>query len=306
MTERQRLETTYKKVQKKHPHIANESTLKELALKTEWRRTLWISVGFLWGSILCMILYVLLPDNDYTDILIGCSLVFFIVCSFEYFRTVLNSEKIKYHYLCEHNTKNQGTLTYEQIIKGKSASSTINEGNFKIIKAILYDKDDSDDSYVSWIYHKYHLYFKKKDSFTTFGFRVKRRAYLTAPLDAEYILVLSDSGKVISSHLSNAWKIDSDLFDFCEFNCHEHNTMLNNSNHPKNVTSKSNMLPFEIAVCVLNVLAYFLPIIFGIITLPFTTFFATRLAIRNKNALSIINIILGYCGVVLIFFFICL
>lgn len=303
MTERQRVEKTCEKVHKKHPDITDKTEIRKLALRSEQRRTLWTSIGLLWASIACMLLYILVPDSNYTGTIIAASLVFFIVCSFEYFRTVLNASKIKYHFLPEHNkVKKQGTLTYE-LIKKKKRVSSIKNDTFKIIKATLYDKDDADNSFVSLIYHKYNLYFKLDEDFTTASLRVKRRVYLKSPLDAEYILVLSDDGKVISAYLSKAWQIDSNLFDFCDFDANEHNNM---PDTPCESVLKKNKLPLEILICFISVVIYILPIIIGVIALPFTTFFATKFAVANKTPLSVINIILGYLGVILVFLTFCL
>lgn len=299
MTERKRVELTYAKARKKHTGIDNESNLKKLAIKIEQRRTLWISIAFLWGSMLCALLWWLIPENDYTDTLLGCSLVFFVVCSFEYFKTVLDSSKIKYHYLGEHNTNPQGILTYGKIIKDSKKLS--NGSSFKIIKGTLYDKDDKDDSYVSWIYHKYNLYFKLDEKFSTAGLRVKRRVYLKAPLDAEYLLILSDCGEVVSAYLANAWKMDPQLFNYCAFSGYDHNIMLDNYDNTKDISASKNKLPMEILLLVLNALTWVLPIIIGIVLLPFTTFFTTKFAIEEKKIVSIINLILGYCSIVVVY-----
>lgn len=294
MTERERVENAYAKVRKKYIDIVDEGTIKELALKIEQRRTLWISLAFLLGSVACMLAFLLGPDW------ITGSTVFFIVCSFEYFRTIFNSSKIYYHFLGEHNTKYEGILTYEQITKGKNTGSS-----FQIVKATLYDKTDADDSAVSLIFHKYNLFFKLDDNFTTTGYRVKRRVYLKAPLDGEYILILSDRGNVISAYLSNAWKIDPNLFYFCAFDGYAHNRMLDSvGNAPKN-TKKKSRLALDLLLCAANILIYFLPMFF-VVFLPILTFLTTKRAIAGTRFISTFNAVLGYCSVILVLFALCL
>ena len=300
MTERQRVDNTYEKIRKKYVNITDETEIKKLAINAEQMRTTLISLAFLLGGIICMLLCVLVPVNDYTDSLKGTSFIIFIVCSFEYFRTVLNAEKIKWHYLGEHNIKIQGTLTYDQIIK---------KGAVKITKATLYDKDDSDSfesSLVGLMYHKYTLYFKTQGDLTTTTFRTKRRFYLKAPMDSEYILALSDSGKVVAAYLSNSWGIDPRLFELCDFDVNKHNALLNNVNNAKETGLKKNNLLLEILICASSIIAYFLPIIYAIVFIAFIASCATYFVVRNKWVLSVINVILGWGNMLMAFLALCI
>ena len=298
MTERIRVEKTYEKARKLFPYITNEADLNQIAIKLERRRVTWVCTGFLWASVLFFIIFVILVyyfgDEEAYGTIGFFSLIFFVVTLFEYFRTILNAVKIKSHYMEASEIKNQGTLTYNRI--GKDNREVSKFKNIKIVKAILYDKDDSDNSSVSFIYHKYYLYFKLNENFSTAGFRVKRTAYLKAPLDAEYILILSDSGKVMAAYPANAWEIDGELYEKCEFDASEHNNMLEIPDEKlKNTESKNNNIVQDILLLIINLLSvFFLPIILILLHSPFTMFFATKSAVQNKKILPIINVILGY------------
>ena len=299
MTEQKRREITYDSVRKKFPAVTDVEEINRLAMKAEQNRTSWICTGLLWASILCAVLYCF---DFVTGALAGACMVFFVVAAFEYFRTVLNSKKIKAHYPNDVRCSVKGTLTCHQIRK----DCKLTDNEYSIIKAILCDKDDRDDSRVSFIFHKYTLFFKKEESVSVLGFRAKRRIYLEAPLDVEYILVVTPDDDVKAVYIADAWAVSPELYQKCAFSVDLHNSNLQKDKEvPQKLAAKNNVA-INILLLIAHILAWVLPIIITLLYLPFTTFFATKSAVKNQNWLSVLNVVLGYVIILYTAMFLCL
>jgi hypothetical protein len=287
-------------VRKKFPTVTDDQEINRLAIKAEQNRTTWICIGLLWASVLLAVLWCF--DFVTGTLAIFCT-VFFIVTAFEYFRTVLNSKKIKVHYPNNVRSTVKGALTYHQIRQDCKLTA---DNEYSIIKATLCDKDDRDDSGVSDIFHKYTLFFKKEDNVSVLGLRVKRRIYLEAPLDAEYILVVTPNDDIKAIYIADAWEVSPELHQKCAFSADLHNSNLQKD---KEVTQKSvpkDNIAINILLLIAHILAWVMPIIITVLYLPVTTFFATKAAVKNQTWLSVLNIVLGYVVILYTAIFLCL
>ncbi len=308
MTERERSLSTFEKVCKKHPHITDLTALKELAIQKEQGKTLLISIIFILSSMVSMLLYGIVPDNEYNGAFLAVCFVTFIICTFEYFRTISNSVKIRYNFFAKYKAKTQGTVTHAQILRDKKSERDFNESGYRVIKGILYDKDDRDTSGISFIHHKYTLFFNTGDNLSYTALRVKRRAYLTAPLNAEYVLVITDTGNVIAAYLSDNWKIDPSLFDKCNFDAAAHNAVCENNFNMQDCALPRNKTVFEILLLCANIFPYilsaFVPVALFFLFVPASVYFSARFVIKSKTVLSVINAVLGFLNA--IFLVICI
>ena len=300
MTEQQHKKAIYAKVQKKYPAVTDTQEMTRLAIAADRQRTTWICIALLWASIVCAGLFCF---DFVTGVMAGCCIVFFLTAGFEYFRTILDAKKISVHYISQLRPAFKGTLTHQQL--RKDCKSTAN-GDYTILKATLTDKDDNDNSGVSFIFHKYTLFFQMPNSVSVSSLRVKRSAYLEAPLDGEYILVMSPTQEILAAYIADAWEISADLFPKCTFPADQHNSGLSRDTRPTTMPVATNSVIWDIVFLVAHVLAMFLPAFLPLIYLPFTTFFATKSAVKQQTAFSILAVVSGFISLVAAALFICL
>ena len=288
MTEQKRRESTYAKVRKKFPAVMDDQEINRLAIKTEQNRITWMCTGLMWASVFCAALWCF---DFITGTLAGACMFAFVVTAFEYFRIVLNSKMIKVHYPNIVRRTVKGTLTYHQIYKDCKLSA---DNEYHIIKATLCDKDDRDDSGVSFIFHKYTLFFKKENSVTVLAFRAKRRLYLETPLDAEYILVVAPNDDVKAAYIADDWELSTELYQKCAFSADSHNNNLQTSKDTIHKSSLKDNMVLNIVLLAAHVLAWVIPVVFTMLYLPITTFFATKSAVKNQNIFSVLSVVSGY------------
>lgn len=306
MTERKRVETTCNKVQKRYPDLTDKRQIVQMAVRLEQRRTLWVCVAFLYASIVCAVGWCLLGDGALQSAIRCVMPVLCIEAAFEYFRNTFNAVKIRAHFGCGGQEAYQGMLTYDQIRRDIRKAKKDREQGFRIVKASLYDKSDRDDSAVSWIFHKYHMYFQLDGRVDAVEFRVKRRVYLKAPLDAPYMLVLSQTGNVLAAYPANAWDVAGDVAGICGFHVEQHNSSVSKTvESAEHTGKKGKYTAWNIILLAANVIAYFLPVGLALLYLPVTTFFATMFTVKNKNGLSVAGMILGYVTISLMTVYLC-
>ena len=116
MTDKQRIEKTYGKIQAKYPHITSKEEIDNLAIKLDKRNTLLISGAYILGAIVCGIIFFLLIGNEtyemtrYILLIMTCSGIF------ESFRTLGKYSKIEQRYRPILKVKYEGELTKNKII----------------------------------------------------------------------------------------------------------------------------------------------------------------------------------------------
>ena len=290
MTERERVSATYAKVNKKYPVETNEETKKQLCIKLEQRRTLWLSVVFFWLGILCLAIGFLTEGS-----IAGFGSVFYVVAAFEYFRTCLNASKIRVHYGKIQGKTKKEMLTGERLMRDIQKARSNNGREFRLVKALLYDKEDRDESSVSFIFHKYTLYFQLAEETGASSLRVSRRTYLKAPLDAPYVLALSPSGTVLAAYMDEEWMLSDELFGKCAFDATAHNNahLVITPQQAAGDPLKNDVL-WDMLLLISQGAALFVPMVIAAVWLPIAVFFSTKRTVEHKNVLSVINCAAGF------------
>lgn len=210
MTERQRVEKTYRKIQKKYPHITDKKEIDELAIKLGKRQLLLESLGWLLGAVASVLGFFLL-DEDFGETRYVLA-VTGIACLFEVFKTLGKCSAVERQYRPVLHVKHEGLLTRERILKDGGKALKKAGGAFELVKLPLYDKADEIDSGVdNAVYHQYNLYFRRSADELPIPCEVKRDQYLNAVIGTEYLAVIIPPVHIAAVYQASNWTVDPEL-----------------------------------------------------------------------------------------------
>lgn len=210
MKERERITTTYGKVQAKYPHVTDKAAIDDLAIKLDKRRHLLVCGGFLLGLVVSFALCFLAPedfsDTRYVLLLTGVG------CLFELFRTLCKLPLVERRYRPVLHVQHEGTLTREQILRDGGKALKKADGAFTLARLPLFDKEDETEvSFDNMIFHQYRLYFKPSEDGLPLAYRVKRKQYVNAVLDTEYYVALTPANEIAAAYPAACWTLESAL-----------------------------------------------------------------------------------------------
>ena len=212
MTDKERIEKTYKKIRKKHPDVSSKEDIDTLAIKMDKRNTLLLSLGYFFGTVVCGFLYLLLVGNETFDTTRYLFLVMTGSGIIECLRTLGKYSKIEQRYRPVLKVKYEGQLTRDRILKDGGKVLKKADYIFDIVKMTLYDKEDETDVGIdNETLHEYYVYFKRPDSGLKMTYKVSRDRYMDAVIGAEYLVVVTPSNDIAAVYQATNWLVDSEL-----------------------------------------------------------------------------------------------
>lgn len=322
MTDKERIEKIYRKIQTKYPDVSSKEEIDNLAIKTDKRNTLLLSMGYFLGAVVCGIIFYLLVVNEAFE----ASRYLFVIMAgsgvFECFRTLGKYSKIEQRYKPVVNVKYEGHLTRDKIFADGGKVLKNADYIFNIVKLPLYDKEDETDSSINnELYHKYYLHFRLPDSDLPITYNVNRDRYMEAVIGTEYFVVITSNCQIGTVYQASNWSVDSELqmyfIDTASQACsqtvqQENSTAVQTENllyQPGAVQTnaepekKRKLLP--ILAIALTVLGYFTPIFVGMPMCIAALVIAILGLVKQRTKLSIaaviVNIVLSAFLVIAVF-----
>lgn len=180
MTERERIQKNYAKVQTKYPNVTDKEEIDRLAIKLDKHNLLWKALGLFGGAILCYILIGLLSKTK-TDFSDTRAFLFILLLSalFEMVRTFVKYSKVENNYKPVVKIVEKQMLDVATILKN-CGSKMRNLSEFSVIKEKLYDEEDAVDLlYGGATRHDYFLYFKHSKTAEQLKVKVKKDMFET-------------------------------------------------------------------------------------------------------------------------------
>lgn len=212
MTDRQRMEKTYGKIKEKYPQVTEREKIEELAIRHDKRLLILQSLAWLAGAAACFILFLVLPGS--TDI--NTVRYIFIVMAgsgiFEFFRTLGKLKMVEQRYRPVIKATDEGQLTLDIISKDGKRLLKNNCQQFRIVREVLYDKEDEIDTGLdNETHHTFHLYFRIGANPINADFKVKKSAYINAVIGAPYYLIMTPDGEIACAYQAMNWTIAEEL-----------------------------------------------------------------------------------------------
>lgn len=215
MTDKERIEKTYRKIQTKYPHITSKEEIDNLAIKLDKRNTLLMSLGCLAGAIVCGIVFFLLIGNETYETTRYLFLVMTGSGIFECFRTLGKYSKIEQRYRPILKVKYEGQLTKDKILQDGGKVLKKAEYVFDIVKLPLFDKEDETDVGIdNDTHHKYYLHFTLPENDLKVTYKVKRDQYMDSVIGAEYFVIVTPSNEIAMVYQATNWSLDNELGEF--------------------------------------------------------------------------------------------
>ena len=212
MTDKERIEKIYKKIQTKYPNVSSKEEIDNLAIKMDKRNTLLLSLCYFLGAIVCGIVFFLLVGNETFETTRYLFLVMTGSGIFECFRTLGKYSKIEQRYRPVLKVKYEGQLTKDKILQDGGKVLKKAEYIFNIIKMPLYDKEDETDVGIdNDTHHKHYLHFKRPDNNLQITYKVNRDRYMDAVIGAEYLVVVTPNNDIAAVYQVTNWTIDNEL-----------------------------------------------------------------------------------------------
>lgn len=322
MTDKERIEKTYRKIQTKYPNISNKDEIDNMAIKMDKRNTLLLSLGCFLGAIACGVIFFLLIENETHETTRYLFLVMTGSGIFECFRTLGKYSKIEQRYRPILKVKYEGELTKDKILQDGGKTLKKAEFVFNIVKLPLYDKEDETDVGIdNDTHHKYYLHFKRADNNLKITYKVKRDRYMDAIIGAEYLVVVTPANEIAAVYQATNWSINNELNEFFiggQLQNNEGNSSIENIDYtqPVNPTYQPNAIQtnaepektkklFPILSIVLIVFSYFTPMIVGVPIGIAALVLAIIGLVKQRTKLSIaaivINVVLLLLMVVSVF-----
>ncbi len=212
MTDKQRIEKIYSKIQAKYPLITDKDEIDNLAIKLDKRNTLLMSGAYLLGAVVCGIVFFLLLGNETFETTRYIFLVMTGSGFFECFRTLGKYSKIEQRYKPILKVKYEGELTKDKIISDGGKVLKKAEYAFNLLKLPLYDKEDETDIGLdNDTHHMYYLHFKRPENDLPIIYKVNRDFYMDAVLGAEYLVAVTPANDIAAVYQATNWSIAEDL-----------------------------------------------------------------------------------------------
>lgn len=117
MTDKERIEKTYRKIQAKYPTVTNKDKIDSLTIKIDKRNTLLMNLSCFAGAIVCGSIFFLLLGNETYELVRYLLLVMTGSGIFECFKTLGKYSKIKQRYRQILELKYEGQLTKDKILQ---------------------------------------------------------------------------------------------------------------------------------------------------------------------------------------------
>lgn len=310
MTDKEKIEKTYKKIQTKYPNIINKDEIDTLAIKLDKRNNLLISAGYILGSVVCAVIFFLLAENETFEETRFLFLVMTVSGIFECFRTLGKYSKIEQRYRPVLNVNREGILTKEKIIQDGAKILKKADCDFKIFKLPLHDKEDETDVGIeNNTYHKYCLYFLLPKNGFKIAYTVKRDKYINAVIGSEYFVVITPDDKIATAYQATNWSVDDELqafFEKTQTQVADNALTTDNTVYPQpaNTVYRPNIIQINtepekvkkllpILSLTLIVLSYFTPIIIGVPMAIAALVLAIVGLAKQRTKLSVVAIIVN-------------
>ncbi len=304
MTDKERIESTYSKIQTKYPHITNKEEIDNLAIKFDKRNTLLISGAYLLGAIACGIIFFLLIGNETFE---TTRYIFFVMAGsgvFECFRTLGKYSKIEQRYRPVLKVKYEGMLTKDKVISDGGKMLKKADFAFNVLRLPLFDKEDETDVGIdNNTYHKYYLKFKRPENDLQITYKVNRAFYMDAVLGAEYFVVVTPTNEIVAVYQATNWSLSEDLYP--HLTEQPTNNTAQNVAWPTQPLYQANAVTFvqpqktkkllPILALIFIVLSYFMPIIVGLPLSIAALVLAVVGIAKQRTKLSIISLVVNIC-----------
>lgn len=206
MTDKERIQKTYKKIRAKYPDVINKEEIDDLAIKHDKRNVLIKSAVCFGIAILSAVAYILLLDVELLEEILYIFILISISGVFESIRTLGKYSKIERRYRPVIEVKNEGQLTRYKIIKDGGRMLKKAEYLFTLIKLPLSDKEDKYDGD-----HEYYFLFDIPNVEQRVKYRVRYDRYIDAVIGAEYFVAVTPNNDIAEVYQASNWTLDSEL-----------------------------------------------------------------------------------------------
>lgn len=223
MTERERIENTYRRVKKKYPNVTDKAEIDKLAIKLDKRDLLLKAFMLLLGAVVCCVLITWLSKTrtDFSETN-GVLVLTLLSALFEFVRTLIKYFKVENTYKPIIEVGIRQTVDVAEIMKdyGKKMK---NLSEFSVNKITLYDKEDDLQVLVNnATSHDYYLYFKDPQTDEKYNLEVKQDAFSDAVIGTEYYVVLTkdkedESNIAIGAYPTAQYTLADDVTSYCDF-----------------------------------------------------------------------------------------
>ena len=319
MTDKERIEKNYKKIQKKYPDVTNKDEIDNLAIKADKRNTLLVSAGCFLGAVVCLILFFVLYENDSFEMTKYLLLVMTGSGIFECVRTLGKYSKIEQRYRPVIKVAYEGQLTKDRIIQDGGRVLKKAEYAFSIDRLTLDDKEDETDvGFSNDTHHRYCMYIRQAENYSRLIYKAKRNQYMDAVIGAEYFVVFTPSNDVVAVYQAANWTVSEELQVYFPATVPQVSTApstaevyvqsqpVNSVYQPNNVQittepeQTKKLLP--ILAIVLSVLSFFCPIIAGVPLSVASLVLAIIGLTKQRSKLSVAAIIISGVWFIMLMF----
>ena len=294
MTEKERIEKTYRKIRTKYPDVTNREDLEALAIKADQKLTILQAFGWLLGGMVSCFVMIALWDSDMESL----RLIFMMMTGsglFEFFRTLGKYSCIEKRYRPVAEQRSEGQITKDLIAKRGGRELKKAEGRFILVKSSLVDKNDELETGTdNETHHSYSLRFEHN---RCFDFKVKRNVYLDAVLGVEYILALTTDADGNALDIADAFQASNWIMaeELREFYQGEDFDQLNAAARSvaQETEKRKSKKTMSIVAIVLSAVSMLVPVLVAIPMNLVAAVMATITFTKNRSKLSTASVIVS-------------
>lgn len=292
MTDNEKMQKTYRKVNQKYPDATDKEEITELAIRLEKKNTIFRCLAWMAGAVICFIIFVCLLNTD-MEILRTMVVIMTGSALIEAFRTFAQYFKVEQRYRPVLKVKHEGELTKDIIIKDGGRKLRKADGNFRLLKTKLYDKEDETDVGTdNETIHTYYLMFEISKHGKSCKYKVSRKTYMNAVIGAQYYVTVLPDDEIVAIYQATNWTIDSELLSgVIDVISEEQNTYQTNNIEMEHITPVKTRKLLPILSLVLMIVSYVLPVFIGLGTAVAGLVLSIVGVVRQKSKLSITSLV---------------